>query len=163
MGDAFKWLSPLGVSVGLFIAIGVLWILIGALTVPLHGRWGATSVFVARAPDAAYFGGDPTELLAKGSALAKLRTLLPTVTAGFLSLAGVVFASTAWFGLKEGHFWALATLGVVGTLAAALWALAVSDYVKAGVPLSIGVTPPFMWVLAVLMAPAIVLGWLGLR
>lgn len=163
MGETFRWASPLGASVALFLAVGALWIFVGALTVPLHGRWGAGSVFVSKAPDTAYFGGDPPELLARGSALAKLRSLLLTVIAGFLLLAGIAFVALAWFGLKDGQSWALATLGLAGIPAIMLWFLALSDYPRAGVSLSIGVMPPFMWVPALLTPPAIVLGWIGLR
>lgn len=161
--DAFKWLSPLGISVSLFLVIGVLWVLIGALTIPLHKRSGADIVFVSNGPDSSYFGGRPSELLSPDSPLAKLRSLLLIVIAGFLLLAGVTFVAIAWFGLRGGQAWTLYALAAAGGMAILVWTLALSAYVRAGVSLTLGDIPPFMWVPAVLIVPATVLGWLGLR
>ena len=164
MEESFKWLSPLGVSTALFIAMGVLWILIGALTVPFHNRGtGSEMLFVSHSTDAAYFGTSPSDLLASTPALAKLRTLLLTVIAGFLLLAGSTFVFLAWFGLRQGLAWALATLAIGGVLAIAWWALALLPYFRSGIRVTIGDLPPFMWIPAFLILPAIVLGSLGLR
>jgi len=107
MGESFRWLSPLGASVGLFLAIGLLWLMIGALTVPFHNRGAGTeSIFVSHSTDREYFGTSPSELLSSDPALSKLRTLLLTVIAGFLLLAGTLYLFVAWFGLKQGELWA---------------------------------------------------------
>ena len=104
MAESFKWFSPLSISVALFLAIGTLWVLIGALTVPFHNRsTGTEGIFVSHSTDEAYFGRSPSELLASDPALSKLRTMLLTVIAGFLLLAGVLFLSVAWFGLRQGQ------------------------------------------------------------
>ena len=56
MAEPFKWFSPLGISVAVFLAIGTLWILIGALTVPLLGKGiGPAIIFVSNSTDEAYF------------------------------------------------------------------------------------------------------------
>ena len=104
MTETFRWLSPLGISVALFIAIGALWLLIGALTVPLHKKGaGAEIIFVSGRTDEAFFGQTPEELLTSIPALSKLRTMLLTVIAGFLLLAGSLFIFVAWFGLRQGQ------------------------------------------------------------
>lgn len=162
--DPFRWLSPLGVSVALFIVIGALWIFIGALAVPLHKRSaGAEYLFVSHSTDTAYFGGAPSDLLTADPALAKLRTMLLTVIAGFLLLAGSTFILVAWFGLRSGQGWALAALAVGCLLALVWWALSLLPYARAGIPLTLGDLPPFMWAPAFLIVPAIILGWIGLR
>jgi len=164
MGESFRWLSPLGASVGLFLAIGLLWLMIGALTVPFHNRGAGTeSIFVSHSTDREYFGTSPSELLSSDPALSKLRTLLLTVIAGFLLLAGTLYLFVAWFGLKQGELWALVSLASGGLVAIAFWALALLPYFRSGIPVTIGDLPPFMWIPAVLILPAILLGWMGLR
>ncbi len=163
MDETFRWLSPLGISTVLFLVMGALWIFVGTLTVPLHDPTpNATALFVTPRTDTAYFGAPPPELLAADPALIKLRTLLLTVLAGFLLLAGTSFIFLAWFGLRQGHGWALAALGAGSALAVVWWALALLPYVRAGVGLTLGDLPPFMWVPAALLLPAVALGWLGL-
>ncbi len=163
MNDAFRWFSPLGISVGFFIAIGALWVFVGALAVPLHKRSDADYLFVSNPTDTAYFGASPSELTPPGSALSKFRTLLLTVISGFLLLAGTTFILVAWFGLRSGQAWALAALGTGTILALIWWALALWPYFHAGIRVTLGDIPPLMWVPAFLILPAIILGWIGLR
>ncbi|HLA98659.1 MAG TPA: hypothetical protein VJL34_09400 [Anaerolineales bacterium] len=163
MTETFRWLSPLGISVALFIAIGALWLLIGALTVPFHKRGaGAEYIFVSGRTDKAFFGQTPEDLLTSIPALSKLRTMLLTVIAGFLLLAGSLFIFVAWFGLRQGQAWALFSLAGGCLLALLLWALALRPYTVARIPLALGDLPPFMWVPAALILPAVILGWIGL-
>ena len=163
MTESFRWLSPLGGSVALFLGIGILWLLIGALTVPLHNKGiGAGTIFVSHTTDTAFFGKDPSDLLASDPALRKLRTLLLTVIAGFLLLSGSLFVSLAWFALKAGLAWALPALSIGGLLGIGLWALALLPYFRAGIPVTVGDLPPFMWIPTALIVPAMVLGWIGL-
>jgi len=67
MREDFSWGSALGISVMLFIAIGGLWVVIGALTVPFHKTSGSSIVFVSTRSDTAYFGQPPQELPAAGT------------------------------------------------------------------------------------------------
>ncbi len=160
MAESFKWFSPLGISVALFLAIGTLWLLIGALTVPFLNKGTG---FVSQSTDEAYFGRSTSELHASDPAFSKLRTLLLTVIAGFLLLAGVLFLSLAWFGLRHGQTWALPSISLAGLLAIVFWALALLPYFRSGIHVTIGDLPPFMWIPALLIPPAIILGWIGLR
>jgi len=163
VAETFRWFGPLGISVILFVAIGVLWVLIGALTVPLHNRGIAPQIiFVSQATDSAYFGGSPAGLLASDPAISKLRSLLLTVIAGFLLLAGFLFVSVAWLGLGAGATWALVSLGLAGIVAIGFWAFLLWPYVRSGIPLTLSDLPPFMWIPTALILPAFVLGWIGL-
>ena len=66
------------------------------------------------------------------------------------------------FGLARGEDWAYVTL-VLGNLALApYYALIVGRYVRAGARLRLLEVPPLMWVPAVLVPIAVVLGWIGL-
>ena len=162
MTQSFRWISPLGASVAIFLGIGFLWILIGALTVPLHNK-GLGAGFVSESTDTAYFGTNPSDLLANDPPYRKLRTLLLTVIAGLLLLAGSLFVAIAWFALKLGQVWAVPALGLAEPLALLFWALALLPYFRSGIPVTLGDLPPFMWIPGVLIVPAILLGWIGLR
>ena len=164
MADPFKWSSPLGVSTVLFLVIGAMWLAIGALTVPLLERGSeAHIIFVSERTDTAHFGDAPSRLLGSNSALAKYRTMMLTVVAGFLLLAGTMFVLVSWFGLRNGSRWALAALCAGGLLATALWVVALVPYYRAGIKITLADAPPFIWLPAILIVPATVLGWVGLR
>ena len=164
MTDAFRWTSPLGISVAIFLAIGSLWFLVGSLTLVLLNRTtGPKILFVSNSTDAAYFGDSPEHLLASDTALFKLRTVLIRVIAGFLVLSGLLFLFVAWFALRERQPWALISLAASGLLAISFWAVALLPYFRMRIPVTLGDLPPFMWIPAALIVPATILGWLGLR
>jgi hypothetical protein len=161
VNGSFQWTSLLGVSVILFLAIGALWILIGALTPFFMKNDSPDILFVSQRTDTEYFGGTPQELAPAGSPLAKFRAMLLLVVSGFLLMAGTLVICLAWFGLRQGEAWALGALAVGMVVAISVWALALRPYVRAGVSLGVGDLPPFMWVAAVVVVPAIVLGLAG--
>jgi len=158
----FRWATPLGASVVLFLLIGALWLFVGALSVPLHNR-DARTMFATPETDTRYFGRDSRELIATDPVVSKYRTLWITVVGGFLLLGGTLVVALAWFGLRRHEAWALVALGTGILLAVGLWAVAVAPYFRAGVRLTPGNAPPFIWVPAVLLVPATALGWIGLR
>lgn len=164
MTEPFRWSSVLGISVGLFMIIGLLWVLIGVLTVPLHQKGAdASIVFVSTRTDTAYFGDTPSHLLSSDPALDRFRTQMLTVIAGFLLLAGTLFIAVAWFGLRTRSSWALVALALGGVLAVTFWVVALLPYFRAGVRLTFADAPPFIWVPGILIVPASVLGWIGIR
>ena len=73
----FHWLSPLGLSVALFLLYGAVYLLVGALAPIMQntqiGRQGTIS---SLAKDTALLGQPTSELLQISPALAKLRTML---------------------------------------------------------------------------------------
>jgi hypothetical protein len=163
MDGPFRWTTPLGLSVISFLVIGALWIFVGVLSVPLHKKANPEYLFVSTPADTAYYGADPSNLAPPGSALAKLRSMLITVLAGFLTLAGTLVIFIALVPLRQGHSWALVALVTAIVPALVLWGFALLPYVHSGVPLRIGDIPPLMWVPTVLILPATVLGWIGIR
>lgn len=163
MSEPFSWTGPLGISVILFSVIGVLWILVGVLAVPLHKRGNPDYLFVSQPVDTAFFGAPPSQLAPLDSPLARFRTLLITVLSGALVLGGILFLFVAHFGLRQGHAWALPALAISGLVAVVFWAIALLPYFRAGIPVGLGDLPPFIWVPSALILPAVILGWLGIR
>jgi hypothetical protein len=162
MEVTFRWFSPLGASVAMYLVIGLLWFFIGLLTAPLLDRdTGGTILFVSERTDKAYFGGEPRLLMQSDPALAKLKIMLLTVIAGFLLLSGLVFISLAWFGVRERQLWAVLTLGIAGTVAVIFWGIALLPYSQAKIPLTLADLPPFIWLPTLLIIPATVLGIIG--
>ena len=160
----FRWFSLLGASVILFLLYGLVYLLIGALTpIMLNSETGRQMLIISPRTDSIVFGRSPSELLRDDPALFQLRTILLIIIGGLLFTAGCFHIALTWFGLRQGHLWALATLAFGGLAVLPFWFLALQPYFRQGVNLSLADMPPFMWVPAVLLLPAIVLGWLGLR
>lgn len=160
----FKAYHPLAIGVGLFIFIGLLWILIGLLSAALTGKnIGPPMVFISTRTDTAFFGEDPQTLLQGNRPLFLLRNMLVDVLAGFLTLSGLLVLALAWFGLRAAQPWALGALALGLPAALIFWVKALAPYPRAGVPLALGDIPPFMWLPALLYLPAVLLSWLGMR
>ena len=160
----FRWLSPLGISVLLFLLCGALYVLIGALTPLLLNRGiGEPILIVSPRTDSIVFGRAPAELLQDDPALFRLRTILLTIVGGLLFAAGCFHLALTWFGLRQGQGWALAALAIGGISVLPYWWLALRPYFQPSVSPTLGDLPPFMWVPAALLLPAIIFGWLGLR
>lgn len=77
---------------------------------------------------------------------------------------GILGIGVSWFGLRQRQPWALFAL--VGSELAMwpYWAMMVLQYLSAGVPVAfVGDVQPFVVVPMVLLVPAGVFSWLGLR
>jgi len=160
----FQWLSPLGVSVVLFLLYGAIYLLIGVLTpIMVDSSVSPGILIVSGRPDTAVLGDTPENLRQNNPALVKLRSIILNMLAGMLVAAGVMIVALAWFGVRQGQAWALGTLAVAGVAVLPFWYLVFRPYFAAGVSLTLGDLPPFMWVPAVLLLPAVILGWFGLR
>jgi hypothetical protein len=136
-----------------------MWLVIGTLT-PFLLNTGRGLIITERT-DTIYFGRTPKDVLETEPAVGKLRTLLLYWISGFLIAAGVAFVSLTWFGLRDGHTWALATLAVAGIAGVALWVISLVPYARAGVHFSLGEVPPFIWLPAACIPVATILGWIG--
>jgi hypothetical protein len=119
---SFQWLSPLGISVTLFILYGLFYLFIGTLTPIMQNTSAGRQVTVSSlAKDSALLGAPTADLLQTDSALA---------------LAGVAVFPFWWLVFRP--------FGEAGIRVGLDW-------------------PPFMLVPTVLLGPALVLGWVGLR
>lgn len=164
MAEPFQWGSLLGVSVMLFLAASLFRLFIGVATpIALRTFAGDSTLFVSERSDTAAYGKSPSTWVAEDPALRPYRNALWTLLAGFLSAAAIVEAGVAWFGLREGHAWALWVLAVEGVVMILYWLLSLGHHFAARAPLTLADIPPFMWVPAMLLVPAVACGWLALR
>ena len=163
--EPFRWGSPLGIAVALFLVWGAIYVIIGVLT-PLLMNRGIVSpqilIFSASA-DTVLLGATPDELWRTNPPLVTVRTILVQIFAGLLLTTGMLVLAVAWYGLRAGRPWALGALALTGLVVLPYWWLAYLPYARAGAQVGLGDVPPFMWIPAALLIPAVILGWLGLR
>ena len=146
-------------SVGLFIAGGAVWILIGALTpVMMNTESGRSTLLFSDAQDNKTFGAPPKQVLEDERNVATLRTALLNVIAGFLVVAGIMVVCIAWFAWRSNAAWGFWSLSTVAVLALPFWILAARPFMDAGASIGFFDIPPFMWVTTALWLPAVVLG-----
>ena len=102
--EPFRWGSPLGIAVALFLVWGAIYVIIGVLT-PVFLNRGAVSppilLFSART-DTVLFGVTPDELWRTNRPLVTLRTITVQMFAGMLLTTGVLVLAVAWYGLRSG-------------------------------------------------------------
>lgn len=92
-----------------------------------------------------------------------MRTIIFNMLGGMLVAAGLLVMAAAWFGLRQGQTWTLGTLGIAGVVVLPFWWLVFQPYLQAGAPLTFADIPPFIKIPGVLLVPALVSGWIGLR
>ena len=160
----FHWLSPLGISVVFFILHGALYLLIG-IAWPFAADSAASREILIMSPrtDTTVFGDTPENVRRDNPQLIRFRRIAFNIMSGLMVTAGVMLISLAWFGLRQGHHWALGALTLASAVTLPYWWLVVRDYWQAGAPPTLGDLPPFMWIPAALLLPAVILGWIGLR
>jgi len=155
----------LNLSAGLFILGGVVDALIGILTPFVTRRTPLPLDAFLQNPgaDRQLFGESPQRLLATDAPLAMLYRTTFDLIGMLLLVFGVLQVAVAWFALRAGHGWALGALVVADVLFIAGWGLVYSQYLRRDIAFGdIGV-PPNLLIPAVLLIPAAVLGFLGLR
>ena len=160
----FHWLSPLGVSIMLFLLSGILHFLIGVLTPFLmDSEFGRKILFISNRTDTEFFGTEPSLLLQQNPEVDKMRKLLSGGVGGFLAAIGIFMIAVSWFGLRGQQPWALITLALCGIILVIGWYLTLDVYIRAGIRLTLADLPPVFWIPAVTLLPAIVLGWIGIK
>ncbi len=160
----FRWLSALGISVILFLILGVFNAVIGILT-PFFvrsDRLTSNSLLTSTRTDTALFGASPEDLVAKDSPLGLVRFVTVNWFAAYMLGVGILQVALSWFGLRSGQSWALWSLTLAGlAMVPGIW-ISIGPYARAGAVPGIGEMPPFITIL-VLVPIAAVLGWIGLR
>ncbi len=160
----FRWLSPLGVSVVLFLLFGLMNVVVGILA-PFFvrpDRLTSSILFTATRPDTALFGATPEALIAQDRPLGMLRYLLLVWMGGLILGFGLLQLAIAWFGLRNGQTWALWSLTIADLSMVPFWWLILARYAQAGAMPGIGDLPPIVTYLLVIPIAAL-LGWIGLR
>ena len=162
---SFEWLSPLGISVLLFLIFGLMNVLVGVLT-PFFVRPDrlvtGNTLFTSERADTILFGGSPSELITQNKPLGLLRLLLVFWLAGLLLGFGLFQLAVAWFGLRQGQGWALWSLTVADLSMVPFWWLILARYAQVGAMPGFGGLPPMVTYLVVIPIAAL-LGWIGLR
>lgn len=163
MHTTFQWLSSHGISVILFLLCGLLYFVIGVLTPFLiNSGIGSRALIITNRTDAVVFGEDPGKILDEDPRIFTLRTILLRMIGGMLAAIGIFQLAITWFGLRAGETWALAALAIGGVLVLPFWFFALKPYIEK-TTLTLADIPPFMWVPAALLLPAVILGYTGLR
>ena len=161
---SFQWASPLGISTILFIISGVIHILIGVLTpLAVNSDFGRKVLIISNRMDMELFGIEPSALLNRNPELAKFRTLFFSNAGGSLIIIGIFMLSLTWFGLRQQLWWAFLTLVVTGLVVLPFWFLTFKPYLKAGISIHFADLPPIFWIPTLVLIPAIIFGWIGLR
>ena len=170
-GFDFQWLSPLGVSAALFLAFGgicLIFGLLGPFLVRRHGPGSASAslmdwfVFSVRA-DTAYFGHSPAELTRQTPAIAEVHLAMLNLFGGFLVCLALLQFGLVWFGLRQGHIWALWVLAFADlALVVHYWVLVVPPFARS-FPLSLSDLHPYVLYPMIAVPIATFLGWLSLR
>jgi len=159
----FVWLSPLGISVVLFLLYGGFYILIGTLApIMMNTETGRQVTVSSQAKDTALLGRPTADLLQASPPLATLRTILLSMIGGLLVTAGILEMAVTWFGLRQGQGWALGALALAGAAVFPFWWLVFKPFRDAGIQVGLD-WPPFMLIPTILLGPALVLAWIGLR
>lgn len=152
----------MGASRVLFVGVGVFWLLIGVLAALLSDKGiGPPMIFISERTDTALYGGPPEEILESNGELASFRYVIVRVLAGLLVAAGLLTAGVARFGLTEPRAWVLAVLTLIGLGVLPYWWISLAPFRDTGISVGLGDIPPFMWVPAIVMPLASVLGWIG--
>ncbi len=160
----FRWLSPLGISVILFLLFGVMNVLVGVL-IPFFvrpDRLTSNILFTSARTDTALFGASPKDLINQDRNLGLLRLLLNTWIAGLMLGFGLLQIAIAWFGLRTGQAWVLWSLTIADLSMVPFWWLILARYAQAGAMPGPGELPPMIVYLVVIPVAAL-LGWIGLR
>lgn len=167
----FRWLSPLGASAVLFLAWGVLLLFVGVLGPILVARYGPGSsnpsmmdyFFFSVRADTVYFAGAPLDLVKETPAIARLHTLMASHMSGLFIAFAVCQIGLAWFGLRQGHTWALWVLAIGGlAFIVHYWAVQVIPVYRV-VPLRLSDLHPYALYPTLFVPIATLLGWIGLR
>lgn len=146
----------------MFIAAGFVWLLIGLVTPFFMDTSSAkTTLFGSPTTDAALYGDAPEVILASNPELSLFRGMALGAIAGLLVGSGILVIGVAWFGLETPSNWALALLTVAGIVVIPYRWIIFAPYRSAGISLSIGALPPFMWIPSILMPLATVFGWIA--
>jgi hypothetical protein len=104
---SFTWLSPLGISVGLFLICVLVYVAIplaGAFALHRYGvaapQTAGQFILSAKA-DEVWFGSPPAEVVKENPRVGKLMLLFMDFMMGFMFGFGILLLGIVWFGLRQ--------------------------------------------------------------
>jgi hypothetical protein len=168
----FRWLSPLGISVSLFLVLGVLTVLAGLLAMFLYfpprrtarfAAQGQPSLVLSERGDSDYFGAPLLEVYARNPDVAEIVDLQMLIKSGLWLAFGIFEMVITWFCLRQGQRWALWTLGGANAAQIIGWAAVTLRFLQRGARVDLDL-PPVIFLWPIFTVPvATILGWMGLR
>ena len=164
----FRWLSPLGISVILFLIISAVYLLCGFLTSIGFRLYGSQLtnqfglIFSARS-DAASFGRTPHEIILDNPSILAAKVSIMDMIFGLYAAVGILHACLVWFGLRNGQAWSLWALAASDFVIIFFFLLAAKNFSATLAPLRFSDLAPYALVPGAILPFATVLGWVGLR
>ncbi|MBX7237111.1 MAG: hypothetical protein K1X65_22195 [Caldilineales bacterium] len=165
----FRWLSPLGVSVSLFLAQGALTIFVALLVFAINHRimerradYADGGIILSGRMDSLLFGRDLREILVSDPILVQVDMYTMYVRVGLWLAFGIFQVALVWFGVRNGEAWAFWTVVFANVAALAGWFFVAAPFVQKGIPLGLDLPPVVFLLPLVLMPVATLLGWIGL-
>ncbi len=162
----FRWGTPLGVSVVLFLSYSLFCAVIG-VGGPIFLRSGLPSVnesllFNGRLETLLY-EKSPPDLIEQVPAIAEVRRQLMELWCGFTLAVAILQVAAIWFGLRRGQTWALWTLTLSDLAIVGYYFALVLAPLARSVPVRLADIHPFAWYPAAVVPIAAILGWWGTR
>jgi hypothetical protein len=159
----FRWLSPLGVSVTLFLlsgaalslALGIQW------TIILHTSFSKKALLTSERTDTVVFGAPPAVLYENDPILFTVSRAEEDWRDGMAFGLGITQVALAWFGLRRNQRWALWTLTASGLSMIPYAVLFIEPVLRAHAPWSVLDLPPMLTIQVSVVPIAVILGWIG--
>ena len=164
----FRWLSPLGVSVILFILQAVLTIVASLIVLTLNPRITTTAYRVeggfmlSGRIDSLFFGKSIEQIIKDNPQLQEIDRYALYVRAGLWVAFGFFQIALAWFGMRQGQAWAFWTIVLSNIAALAGWLMVIHPVVQKRIPLGFDLPPVVLLLAGVILPIAGILGWIGL-
>ena len=164
----FHWLSPLGISVFLFLLQSVL-TMVTCFIVFAMGQQITTAPYrenggflLSGRMDSLFFGKSIRQIIDDNPQLLEIDRYSLYIRAGIWLAFGIFQISLAWFGMRQGQAWAFWTI-VLGNIAAlAGWVAVLLPFVRKGIPLGFDLPPVVLTLAAAILPIATIFGWIGL-
>ncbi len=166
----FQWLSPLGLSVSLFLIQGGLTVFVALLVFVINQRimerradYAYGGIVLSDRMDSLFFGRNTRDIIVSNPVMVQVDGYAMYVRVGLWLAFGIFQVALVWFGMRNGEAWAFWTVVLANVAALAGWVLVAIPFVQKGVPLGFDL-PPVVFLLPMFVVPvATILGWIGLR
>lgn len=160
----FRWLSPLGASVALFLlygavlslALGIQW------TIIMHTGSSKQALLTSQRTDTAAFGQSPADIYKNDPILFMVDRSETDFRDGLAFCFGITVMALAWFGLRRNQRWSLWALTLSGLSIIPYAVLFMEPVLHSDAPWGLMDPPPVLTFQVLVVPIAIVLGWIGL-
>ena len=168
MKNLFNWSSHYGISASLFLIISIIYILIGTIGLIITYIKGSGQVmgqfFLSKKADELIFGQSTGELTKNFPQFANYITMLMLVFCSFMIMSGIMQYGIARYGFTNGASWAY-WVSVISNfmMLFVYWFLVIIPVMKKINVSYFELWHPYAFIPTILLIPAIIFGWLGLK